>query len=56
MREKLEFAPAFWRKRAEEARKLAELIEDRFISETLLDTARQYEEVGERAGRLLRRK
>ena len=56
MPEKLEFAPDFWGKRAEEARKLAELIEVRFISETLLDIARQYEEVGERAERLLRRK
>jgi hypothetical protein len=55
MPEKLEFAPDFWRKRAEEARKLAELIEDRFISETLLDIARQYE-VAERAERLPRRK
>ena len=48
MPEQLEFASDFWRKRAEEVRKLAELIEDRFISETLL--------VAERAERLLRRK
>ena len=46
--------PTSRRKRAEEVRKLAELIEDRFISETLLDIARQYEEVAERAERLLR--
>ena len=56
MPEQLEFASDFWRKRAEEVRKLAELIEDSFISETLLDIARQYEEVAERAERLLRRK
>ena len=47
MPEKLEFAPDFWRKRAEEARKLAELIEDDFTAETLLDIALQYDELAE---------
>jgi hypothetical protein len=32
MPEKLEFAPDFWRKRADEARRLAELIEDNFTA------------------------
>jgi hypothetical protein len=40
MPEKLEFAPDFWRKRAVEARRVAELIED---AESLLDIARQYD-------------
>jgi hypothetical protein len=56
MPEKLEFAPDFWRKRAEETRRLAELIEDNFTPESLLDIARQYDELAERAERRLRRR
>jgi hypothetical protein len=55
MLEKLDFAPDFWRKRAEEARRLAELIEDNFTAETLLDIARQYDELAEHAERRQRR-
>jgi hypothetical protein len=56
MPEKLEFAPDFWRKRAEEARRLAELIDDNFTAETLLDIAVQYEELAEHAERRLRQR
>jgi hypothetical protein len=55
MPEKLEFAPDFWRARAEEARRLAELIEDNFTAESLLDIARQYDELAEHAERRQRR-
>jgi hypothetical protein len=51
MPDKLELAPDFWRKRAEEARRLAELIEDNFTAESLLDIALQYDELAERAER-----
>jgi hypothetical protein len=51
MPHKLELAPDFWRKRAEEARRLAELIEDNFTAEGLLDIALQYDELAERAER-----
>jgi hypothetical protein len=51
MPEKLELAPDFWRKRAAEARRLAELIEDDFTGETLLEIARQYAELVEHAER-----
>jgi hypothetical protein len=40
MPEKLEFEPDFCRKRAAEARRLSELIEDNFTAETLLEIAR----------------
>jgi len=56
MPEKLEFAPDLWRKRAEEARRLAELIEDNFTAETLVDIALQYDELAERAERRQRRR
>jgi hypothetical protein len=51
MPHKLELAPDFWRKRAEEARRLAELIEDNFTAESLLDIALQYDELTEHAER-----
>ena len=51
MPEKLELAPDFWRKRAAEARRLAKLIEDDFAGETLLEIARQYDELVEHAKR-----
>jgi hypothetical protein len=47
----LDLAPDYWRKRAEEVRRLAELVEDNFTAETLLDVARQYDELAERAER-----
>lgn len=56
MPEKLEFAPDYWRKRAAEARRLAELIEDNFTAETLLNIARQYDELVEHAERRLRQR
>ena len=56
MPEKLAFAPDLWRKRAEEARRLAELIEDNFTAETLVDIALQYDELAERAERRQRRR
>ena len=55
MTKKLEFAPDFWRKHAEETRRLVELIEDNFTAETLLDIAGQYEELAEHAQRIQRR-
>jgi hypothetical protein len=56
MAEKLELAPDFWRKRAEETRKLAELIEDDdFTAETLLDIALQYDELALHAEQRQRR-
>ncbi len=45
MPEKLEYSPDFWRKRAAEARRLAELIEDNFPAETLLEIALRYDEL-----------
>ena len=54
--EKLELAPDFWRKRAAEARRLAKLIEDDFAGETLLEIARQYDELIEHAKRRQRRR
>jgi hypothetical protein len=41
--DKLDLAPDFWRKRAEEASRLAEVIEDNFTAETLVDIALQYD-------------
>ena len=49
MPEKLEFAPSYWRQGAQEARRLAELIDDDFIGETLLEIALQYDELAEHA-------
>jgi len=48
MSENLE-APEHWRKRAEEARTIAEVMTDNFARETMLDIARQYDELAERA-------
>jgi hypothetical protein len=50
MPNKLEFAPVYWRKRAVETRGLAELIEDHFTAETLLEIALRYDELALRAG------
>jgi hypothetical protein len=55
MPKKLEFAPDFWRARAEEARRLAELIDDAFTRETILDIALQYQELADHAERRQRR-
>jgi hypothetical protein len=55
MPEKLDLAPDYWRKRGDEVRKLAELVEDDFTAETLLDIAAQYGELAEHAERRLRR-
>ena len=49
MPNKLEFAPDYWRKRAAETRGLAELIEDHFTAETLLEIALRYDELALRA-------
>jgi hypothetical protein len=49
MPNKLEFAPDYWRKRAAETRGLAELIEDNFTAETLLEIALRYDELAMRA-------
>ena len=49
MPNKLEFAPDYWRKRAAETRGLAELIEDHFTADALLDIARRYDELAWRA-------
>jgi hypothetical protein len=51
MPNKLEFAPDYWRKRAAETRGLAELIEDNFTAETLLEIALRYEELALHAER-----
>jgi hypothetical protein len=56
MPEKLELLSDYWRKRAEEARKLAELIDDDFIGETLLDIALQYDELALHAERRQRQR
>lgn len=47
----LVFAPDFWRKHVTEARRLADLIDDSFTREVLLDIALQYEELVEHAWR-----
>ena len=49
--DKLQFAPDYWRQRAAEARRFAELIDDDFTAESLLDIALQYEELAEHAQR-----
>ena len=51
MPEKLELSAEYWRKRAEEARTIAEMITDNFARETMFDIARQYDELAERAER-----
>ena len=51
MPEKLELSPEYWRRRAEEARTIAEMITDDFTRETMFDIARQYDELAERAER-----
>lgn len=56
MPDNLEFAPDYWRQRAAETRRLADLIEDNFTAETLLDIAVQYEELAEHAERRLRQR
>ena len=55
MPEKLELSPEYWRKRAEEARTIAEMITDSFARDTMFDIARQYDELAERAERRKRR-
>jgi hypothetical protein len=55
MPEKLEFAPDYWRQRAEETRRFAELIDDDFTADTLIDIANQYDLLAERAARRRRR-
>ena len=55
MPEKLELSPEYWRRRAEEARTVAEMITDDFTRETMFDIARQYDELAERAERRKRR-
>jgi hypothetical protein len=47
MKSKRDFAPEFWRKRAEETRKLAELVEDGTVVNKLMDIAVQYEQLSE---------
>jgi hypothetical protein len=49
MPKKLEFASDYWRKRAAETRGLAELIEDHFTAQTLLEIALRYDELALRA-------
>jgi hypothetical protein len=50
MPEKLEVSD-YWRQRAAEAHRFAELIDDNFTAESLLDIALQYEELAEHAQR-----
>jgi hypothetical protein len=45
MPNKLEFAPDYWCNRAAETRGLAELIEDNYTAEALLDIALRYDEL-----------
>ncbi len=54
--DKLEFSSDYWRPRSEEARRLAELIDDAFTRETVLDIALQYEELVEHAERRRRQR
>ncbi len=56
MPEQLEFAPDYWRQRAAEARRFAELIADNYTAETLLDIALRYDELAEHAERRLRQR
>jgi hypothetical protein len=53
--EKQELSSEYWRRRAEEARTIAEMITDDFTRETMLNIARQYDELAERAERRRRR-
>jgi len=48
---KLEFPPDYWRESAAEVRRLAELIDDNFTAETLLEIALQYDELAVHAER-----
>jgi hypothetical protein len=50
-----ELSPDYWRKRAEEARTISEMMQDKFTRETMEDIARQYDELAERAERRQRR-
>ena len=54
--EKPDFAPDFWRRFAQAARRNAELVEDDFIAETLLDIAQMYDEIAEHADRRQRKR
>jgi hypothetical protein len=54
--DKLQFAPDYWRQRAAEARRFAELIEDNFTAETLFDIAVQYDELAEHVQRRMRQR
>jgi hypothetical protein len=45
MPNKLEFTPNYWRKRAAETRRLADLIEHNLIANTLLEIALRYDEL-----------
>ena len=56
MPERLEFAPDYWRQRAQEARRFAELLDDDFAADTLIDIASQYDMLAERAARRRRRR
>jgi hypothetical protein len=56
MAEKLEFAPDYWRQRAQETRRFADLIDDDFTADTLFDIASQYDMLAERAARRQRRR
>jgi hypothetical protein len=56
MPEKLELSSEYWRKRADEVRKLAVLVEDNFTAETLLDIAGLYVELAERSERRQRQR
>jgi len=47
----LEFPPDYWRESAAEVRRLAELIDDNFTAETLLEIALQYDELAVHAER-----
>ena len=49
MSEKLELSPEYWRKRAGEARTIAEMITDDLARETMFDIAQQYDELAEPA-------
>jgi len=55
MHQQLELSPEYWRKRASEARTIAEMITDDFTLEAMFDIARQYDELAERAERRQRR-
>jgi hypothetical protein len=56
MSDKLEFAPDYWRQRAQETRRFADLIDDDFTADTLFDIASQYDMLAERAARRQRQR